>query len=101
MIVAVLRRRAQREITDKKKGKKSPEPEEPQSPTEVLSEVSIGSAPSTKGIVTFSTLTLPADTEATSYDGEYELAFLDRSPSSVVLPFVPISSESDATVGIR
>mmetsp|Transcript_56884 Transcript_56884/g.144247 ORF Transcript_56884/g.144247 Transcript_56884/m.144247 type:complete len:386 (-) Transcript_56884:15-1172(-) len=101
VIVAMLRRRAQREVVDKKKGKKSPEPEEPQSPPEVLSETPIGSAPSSEGVVLFSTLSLPADVEPTSYDGEYELAFFDQSPDHVMLPFVAISSESDAKICIR
>lgn len=85
----------------KKKGKKSPEPEEVPKPPEILSEVDIGSTSSMGGFATFTTLTLPADVSATSYDGEHELAFIDRSPEDQLLPFMTISADSDCPIGIK
>mmetsp|Transcript_79924 Transcript_79924/g.232011 ORF Transcript_79924/g.232011 Transcript_79924/m.232011 type:complete len:408 (+) Transcript_79924:31-1254(+) len=95
-LTATLRRRAQREVVPEKgkKGKKSPEPEEPPPPTAVISEVLIGSARSASGRVVFNELLVPADTEPTTYDGEYELAFSDSSPEHPVAPIVRIAAEA-------
>lgn len=104
MITVSLQRLAQKEVpTDKKKGgKKTPEPEEPEGPPEVLSSVALGEVPTVAGLAAFEGLVLPEDTAATSYDGEYVLAFSDTTPlEHPLLNFEPISAETSPTVPVR
>lgn len=102
---AVLRQRAPREVAHEKGkkpgGKKSPEPVEPTAPTEVLSEVPLGSVQSVCGVATFSSLVLPAGTEPTAYEGQYELAFVDATPEHPSLPFDPVDTSAGAAVAVH
>lgn len=95
VISATLRRLAQKEVP---KGKPKKGEEVPEEPPEVLSEVSIASTPSVGGVATFHDFTLPADTEAGTYDGEYELVFTDGTPEHPLLNFARVADEFGAKI---
>lgn len=100
MIAVTLQQLAQKETPDKKKGgKKTPEPEEPDAPPEILSSVVLGEVPTAAGEAVFEGIMLPAETVPNTYDGEYALAFSDTTKlDHPLLNFTPISAEAGTVV---
>jgi len=105
LIAVELRRLAPKEVPDPKKkgGKKSPEPEEPPGPPEILSRTTLGEAASEAGVALFDQgLVVPEDITATTYEGEYVLAFCDvTAPDHPLLNFTAISAEASAEVSVK
>jgi len=103
MLAVDLRRHAPKEVGDKKKGgKKTPEPEEPEAPPEILSTVRLGQVPTDAGVALFETLVMPTEITQTTYDGEYVLAIVDATSSDhPLLNFTPISAETSPLVPVK